>query len=176
MNIELRGRKNWWIGSGLALFVLLASGCTTQVEKPESVAWHSVYQPINDAEAIDFLNAGIEFLIKTHGAPKIQINKVILRHTVKNDESAHFRVATGFSKTEVIDRKRGVFCIYLAAAPTHERFYYLLGHEIGHLLRPDIVGSAAEERFCNEFSRLLCAQKNRPWSDKWETRDWVRLD
>ena len=122
------------------------------------------------------MQSGIELLKETHGAPKIQINEVLLRLTARSEQSTHYRVATDFSKTEIVDRERGVFCIYLAALPTHERFYYLLGHEIGHLLRPEIVGSAAEERFCNEFSRQLCARENRPWSAKWETRDWVRLE
>lgn len=173
MNKRMHGGKNGWIACGLALLLILASGCTTGVEKPDSVPWHTVYRPINDPEAIDFLHKGIDLLTETHGAPKIRVNKVLLRQTAKTEASAHYRAATDFSKMELVDRERGIFCIYLATAPDHERFYYLLGHEIGHLLRPEIVGSAAEERFCNEFSRLLCAQENRPWSAKWETRDWV---
>lgn len=155
------------------MLFILATGCTTGIEKPASVPWHTVYRPINDPEAIAFLHKGIELLVETHGTPEIRINEVLLRHTARNEESARYQVATGFSKMELVDRERGLFCIYLATTPDHERFYYLLGHEIGHLLRPEIVGSAAEERFCNEFSRLLCAQENRPWSAEWETRDWV---
>lgn len=148
-------------------------GCVTQVPKPASVAWHTVYRPIDDAKALHFLESGIQLLTKTHDSPEIPIKEVMLRHTVKNDAATDYRVSTGFSKTELVDRERGVFCIYLAVPPSHERFYYLLGHEIGHLLRPKIVGSADEERFCNEFSRQLCAQENRPWSERWETRHWV---
>jgi hypothetical protein len=41
------------------------------------------------------------------------------------------------------------------------------------LLHPAIIADAAEERFCNEFSRQLCEQEERPWSAKWENRKWV---
>jgi hypothetical protein len=166
----------WRISFGLLILLMVLPSCAPQVKKPASVPWHSVYRSIDDAQAHQFLNSGVKLLTQTHGSPEIPVNKVILRHSVKNEASSRYRVSTGFTKMEVADRQRGVFCIYLAVPPSHERFYYLLGHEIGHLLRPDRVGSAEEERFCNEFSRKLCAQENRPWSDKWETRDWVRLD
>ncbi len=161
---------------GFVLFVLLIWGCATLVEKPVSVEWHTVYRPIDDVEAVGFLNNGVELLVRKHGEPNIPINEVLLRYTLKNDDAAHYRVATRFSKLELVDRERGVFCIYLAVPPSHKRFYYLLGHEIGHLLRPEIIESAEEERFCNEFSRQLCAQENRPWRARWETRKWVRRE
>ncbi len=84
-------------------------GCVTLVEKPASVKWHAVYRPIEDVEAVDFLNKGVELLIKKQGTPEIPINEILLRYTLKNDAAAHYRVAMRFSKLELVDRERGIF-------------------------------------------------------------------
>lgn len=58
-------------------------GCVTQLPKPASLAWHTVYRPIDDAKALNFLESGIQPLTKTHDSPEIPIKEVMLRHTVK---------------------------------------------------------------------------------------------
>ena len=158
----------------LCVVFLCMAACAPLEDKPASMKWHELYVPIEEPEAKAFLAAGIELLQSEHGSPEIPIREVLIRQSIKREGASRYRAATGFSKTEVVDPERGVFCIYLEVDSSHERFYYLLGHEIGHLLRPYLIGVAKEERFCNEFSRRLCRQQNRPWEDSWENRQWVR--
>lgn len=156
------------------LLIGLLSGCTTLVKKPDSVVWHTCYQPIESVEAHAFMQKGIALLQEKYGAPDFPVKKVLLRQTVKSESAAGYHIAEHFSLLEIVDAECGIFCIYIGVPPEHERFYYLLGHEIGHLLHPQQIGVAEAERFCNTFSGQLCAQENRPFSEKWETRDWVR--
>ena len=97
-----------------------------------------------------------------------------MRYSLKNEGALRYGIAERFSLMEVVDAERGVFCIYVSVPPSHKRFYFLLGHEIGHLLHPDAVDDAAEERFCSAFAGQLCEQENRPFEAKWENRKWVR--
>ena len=157
----------------LLLLTSLLTGCVTLIDKPSSVEWNTCYQPIDSPEARAFLEQGIALLIETHGQPAIPINEVLLRCSEKTDAASAYDISENFSLTEIVDAERGLLCIYVGVPPTHKKFYYLLAHEIGHLLRPTIIDSAEEERFCNEFSRQLCEQQSRPWSAKWETRRWV---
>lgn len=157
-----------------AMFVAgLLAGCVTLVDKPADIAWHTCYQPIGSAEAHDFLQRGIILLLQNYGDPDIPIKQVLLRQSVKTAAAAGYDIAKNFSLNETVDAERGLFCIYIGVPPEHERFYYLLGHEIGHLLHPTRVDTASEERFCNEFSRQLCEQESRPFNAQWETRKWV---
>lgn len=170
MNFKLRHAKNGllWIG-----FLFLFSGCTTLVEKPPEVAWHQCYRPVSDAAAHDFLKAGLVYLKSRYGRPDIPVNKVLLRYSQKSETARAYLIDENFSRTEIVDAAEGVFCIYIGVPPDHDRFYYLLGHEIGHLQYPRRVDDPKMEQFCNEFSGELCEKESRPFDSRWENRKWV---
>ena len=157
----------------LAGILFLFSGCATLVEKPPEILWHQCYQAIEDRQAQEFLQAGIASLKAEYGAPDLAINEVMLRYS-KKDSSAHsYRIAEYFSRTELVDSNKGVFCIYIGVPPDREQFYYLLGHEIAHLQHPTRIDDPEMERFCNEFSRRLCEKEGRLFNSRWENRKWV---
>jgi hypothetical protein len=160
----------------IALFgiLFLFSGCATRIKKPPEILWSSCYQPIEDPQAQEFMKSGIAFLAAEHGVSDLSLNEVLLRYSMKSPAARAYRIGEYFSRTEIIDADNGIFCIYLSVPPGHERFYYLLGHEIAHLLHPMRIDDPEMERFCNEFSRRLCEKENRLFDARWETRDWVR--
>lgn len=156
------------------LFSMLLSGCVTFTDKPKNVPWHDCYEPITSPEAELFMQRGIALLEKQHGEAEVPIRRVFLRHSVKSPAASGYAIRENFSLTESVDPDRGLFCIYLSVPPNHPRFYYLLGHEIGHLLHPSVIDDPDQERFCNAFSQQLCEQENKPWNAAWENRRWVR--
>jgi len=163
------------LAAGVIALLLLLSGCATLIAKPEQIAWHNCYREIDCPEALAFLQRGIDRLQSSHGQDlEFAIRQVMLRQSIKTAAAARYAIAEHFSLTETIDGEAGIFCIYIAVAPTHPKFYYLLGHEIGHLRRPSLINDADEEQFCNEFSRQLCQDYGYAWRADWETRAWVR--
>ena len=165
--------KKMTLKSLLITILIYQCGCSSLPQKPPDLAWHLCYQPIASPEAHAFLNNGIALLKQRHGEPDIPVRQVLLRHSVKSPAGAPYAIRESFSLTEQINPDQGLFCIYLSVPPTHKRFYYLLGHEIAHLLNPTIINNPHEEQFCNEFSQYLCGQENKPWNETWETRPWV---
>lgn len=153
--------------------LFLSFGCTTLVEKPADIPWHQCYQPITDPEAQNVLQTGIRFLKTEYGPPDIPVNEVMMRYSEKTEAAREYRISEHFSLTETVDAEKGIFCIYLSVPPGHEKFDYLLGHEIAHLKHPDRIDDPEMERFCNEFSRRLCEKENRPFDPRWENRKWV---
>jgi len=151
----------------------LFSGCAALIKKPPEILWSSCYQPIEDPQAQEFLQTGIAFLAAEHGAPDLAIHEVLLRYSRKSPSARAYRIGEYFSRTELVDATNGIFCIYLSVPPGHERFYYLLGHEIAHLQHPTRMDDSKMERFCNEFSRRLCEKEGRLFDSRWENRDWV---
>jgi len=156
-----------WILS-LALLLLLGA-CATLVEKPERVPFHSLYEPIEDTKAQNFLDDGIAYL-KAHYAPlRYPVREVKLLLSKKNREGRRYRIAERFSKTETIDASQGRFAIYIAVPPSDPEFYPLLAHEIGHLKAPGLVDDWEMEGFCMVFSEKLCQHLGYDWS-VWQER------
>lgn len=153
--------------------LFLLSGCTTLIDKPPDIPWHVCYQTISNPQALSFRDTGIAFLQTEYGSPETPVNRVMLRFSKKTETAKNYRIGQYFSRKEIVDAEKGVFCIYVGVPPSHERFYYLLGHEIGHLLHPRRVDDSEMERFCNEFSRRLCEKENKKFNPSWENRKWV---
>lgn len=144
--------------------ILLVGGCRTLVQKPEALPFHSLYEPINDTEARRFLKEGIAYL-ETHYPPlDYPVREVELLLSKKNNDGKRYRIAEGFSKTEIINASQGIFAIYIAVPPSDPEFYPLLAHEIGHLKSPDLVDDWAMEGFCMLFSEMLCQHLGYDWS------------
>ena len=148
----------------LYLFVLLCAGCATLPDKPDSVAYHELYRVIDDPEVLRFLESGLELLEQEHGPLEFPVNKVFVRLSSKNADGQTYRIAEGFSLTEVVDAEAGIFAIYVLAPPDHAEFYPLLAHEIGHLKQPSLVDDWDMEGFCMVFSEELCHQESKDWS------------
>lgn len=153
--------------------LFLFSGCATLIEKPPEIPWHQCYQSIVDQQTQTLLHNGIVFLTAEYGAPDLVINEVLLRYSKKTSSTHSYRIGEYFSRTEIVDAEQGIFCIYVGVPPGHERFYYLLGHEIAHLKHPSRIDDSEMERFCNEFSRRLCEKEGRLFDSRWENRKWV---
>lgn len=161
-------RKLKWIAqkellSGILCLCFFA-GCATVEEKPSDKPFHTLYRSIKDPEATRFLEAGIAYLEAHHGPLEYPIHEVELRFSFKNETGRSYRLAEGFSKTEIVDGPRGHFAIYLAVPPSDPEFYPLLAHEIGHLKKPSLVDDWAMEGFCMVFSEALCQHLGYDWS------------
>lgn len=149
--------------------VWLLVGCSSLPEKPAAVPYHQLYQAIDDTEVQQFLSAGLQLLRREHGPFEFSVNEVLLRHSKKNDKGRRYAIAEGFSLTEIVDAQAGVFAIYISVPPSHQEFYPLLAHEIGHLQQPSLADDWEMEGFCMVFSGDLCRQQGKDWSI-WERR------
>jgi hypothetical protein len=146
---------------------LLLCGCQTLVEKPGDVPFKDCYQEINDPEAHAFVQAGIELLHEKQGGPRRPIVTIHLRLSKRNEAGRAYRLAEGFSRTEMPGE--GEVVIYIAVPPGDPEFYPLLGHECGHLLDPSVQNDWQMEGFCMVFSEALCARTGHSW-EVWRRR------
>ena len=147
---------------------LLFAGCATLSEKPASVPYHQLYQEIENPAALRFLGDGIAYL-EAHYAPfEFPVTEVYLLHSRRNEIGRSYKIAEGFSKTEIVHREAGICAIYIAVPPGDPEFFPLLAHEIGHLKAPSIENWAMEG-FCMVFSEELCAHLGVDWSH-WKER------
>lgn len=149
---------------GILAALILLSGCQTRMVRPDSVPFHTLYQPIHSAEAEAFLAAGLTMLRQGHSPLEFPVREVLLRHSQTNQQGSRYQVAEHFSLTEIVDAQAGIFTIYIAVPPEHEEFYPLLAHEIGHLKQPSLKDDWPMEGFCMVFSEQLCAAQGKDWS------------
>lgn len=149
--------------------VFFLFGCIALEEKPAHIPYLTLYQEIDDPEALRFLEQGLTYLRQHHAPLASPISEVHLRHSRKNATGGHYAIAQGFSKTEILDHERGVCVIYIGVPPGDREFYPLLAHEIGHLKDPSQVEDWAMEGFCMVFSEALCAHLGADWS-AWRQR------
>lgn len=143
---------------------LIFSGCVTQQSKPANIPFHTLYQPINDTGAQQFLEQGIAVLRRDHAPLEFPVRQVLLRYAEKNEIGRAYKVREHFSLTEIVDEEQGVFAIYIAVPPSDPEFYPLLAHEIGHLKRPSVVDDWDMEGWCTVFSEKLCGELGKDWS------------
>ncbi len=146
------------------LLVLFFAACETLEERPQEVPFGQLYQPINDVEAQRFLQDGLAYLQVQHGPLPYPVNEVRLRYSQKNERGRGYRIAEGFSKTEVVDLAAGHYVVYIAVLPGDPEFFPMLAHEIGHLKEPTLVEDWAMEGFCMVFSEELCRALGYDWT------------
>jgi hypothetical protein len=144
---------------GAACLLFLFCGCQTLVEKPAAIPFKDCYEEITDPEAHAFIQAGLKLLREKYKGPRRPIETVHLRFSKRNTCGQAYRLAEGFSRTEVLGE--GGVVIYVAVPPGHPEFYPMLGHECGHLLDPSIQDDWQMEGFCMVFSEELCARTGR---------------
>ncbi len=78
------------------------------------------------------------------------------------------KVRTGFSLTEIVDKEKGVYAIYIDAEEKSNLFKLLLFHEVVHLLNPEVFDWYMEG-FNNCFSEYMAKKLNISW-DAWNDR------
>ena len=152
--------------SGSVLFLF---GCTHLATKPDSIPYYSLYVQIEAPEAQAFLESGLAALQRDHGPLEFPVNKVLVRHSKRNEVGRGYNIAEGFSLTEIVDAEAGVFVIYISVTPMHAEFYPLLAHEIYHLKQPSLENDWEMEGLCMLFSETFCREQGKDWS-LWEQR------
>ncbi len=78
------------------------------------------------------------------------------------------RVRTGFSLTEIVDKEKGIYTIYIDAKENSNLFKLLLFHEVVHLLNPEVFDWYLEG-FNNCFSEYMAKKLNISW-EIWNDR------
>jgi len=154
----------WTCALGLLIASIGSIGCQTRASRPDSVPFHTLYAPIESAEAAVFVAAGLDLLRREHAPLEFPVREVLLRYSDTNALGKTYKVAEHFSLTEIVDAQAGIFAIYIAVPPEHAEFYPLLAHEIGHLRQPSLKDDWPMEGFCMVFSEKLCAAQGKDWS------------
>jgi len=160
----MKGRFNFQISVCL---LLLFCGCQTLLEKPASTPFKECYEEIVDPEAQAFVQAGLGLLREKQEGPRHPIKIIHLRISKRNTTGRAYRLAEGFSRTEILTD--GEIVIYVAVPLGDPEFYPLLGHECGHLLDPSIRDDWQMEGFCMVFSEELCERTGHSW-EAWHRR------
>ena len=156
----------WW-GSGLILYIFL-SACTPLLNSPPPVPWQEAYQPLNDPAAEAFIHSGLAQAEAEFGPSAFPVKKVLLRRSKKRASVQNYALAENFSLTEAVEKKKGVFAIYIGVDPSDPEYYPMLGHECAHLLNPFIFDWYMEG-FATVFSEEICNKTGHDWS-VWKKR------
>ena len=147
--------------------LLLLGGCHTPIQKPAVIPFKDCYQEIIDPDAQSFIQEGLALLREKYGELCSPVKTVQLRYSKRNLTGRAYRLAEGFSRTEMLGE--GEVVIYIAVPPGDPEFYPMLGHECGHLLDPSIKDDWQMEGFCMVFSEELCKRTGHSW-EIWKKR------
>ena len=105
---------------------------------PPTVAWHRLYQPLEDPDAVLWVAAAYEQVIAEWGTPAhVWSDWMLLRSEKRSD--VVYQVKEGFSLTEIIDDKNHRAAIYVGEESSHPAYPLLLAHEAAHLFNPYIT-------------------------------------
>ena len=124
----------------LATLFLMASGCVRfhDVEPPVGVAWHTFYEPMESLALRSFMEAGLEEACEWLGSPGWPMMEVKLRRSRKCSAWRHLRIAEDFSLTERVPNTSGDVVIYLDDDEDSDEVWFLLAHEVVHVLNPAV--------------------------------------
>ena len=124
----------------LATLFLMVNGCVTfhDTEPPAGVAWHSFYEPIDSPALRSFMEASLQEATALLGDPSEPIMEVKLRRSRKRPAWRHLRIAEDFSLTERVPNTSGDVVIYLGVDADSDEVWFLLAHEVVHVLNPEV--------------------------------------
>ena len=144
----------------LSTLFFISYGCLSinKIEPPEAILWGSLYQPISNEKLISFLKSSIDEAVNLYGEPFIPINKVELRRSRKCTNWDHLNIAEDFSLTELVPGSEGDFVIYLGVDENSEKIWFLLAHEVIHLLNP-FIQDWYMEGLASYFAIEFCKQE-----------------
>lgn len=126
--------------------------------------WYAAYEPIEDAESMDFVFQSLEKAKAQFGEPAVPVNEVLIRRSRKTDEARRYRIGEDFSLTQCIDSTNGIFVIYIGVDPDHQNYYPLLGHECAHLINARITDWYMEG-IATVFSEQVCEEAGLEWGN-----------
>lgn len=154
-------RRSFGVCSQLLLggvFVLLL--LAWQSDAIEDIERYRDYQKLTEKEAHEFLFKGLKYLKEIRGNILYSDHDIDLRLSVL--PYATKELPQKFSATAIIDESKAV--IFLSAKPGDGfPFYGQLGHEIFHLVNPEIMDSYMEG-LATLFSKRLMEQLGYNWS------------
>lgn len=142
----------------LAALFLWGSGCSVREGAlPTGMAWHEVYEPVEDRALWTFMEAARLESERWLGVPTVRLERVELRYARARAEWRHLGVAEHFSLMELVSEEAGHGVIYLGVNGADEEGWFLLAHEVVHLLNPALrdwmmegLASWFAVRFCEE--------------------------
>ena len=154
----------------LATLFLMVAGCVTfhDVEPPAGVAWHTFYEPIESPVLHSFMEASLQEAIIWFGEPSEPIREVKLRRSRKRPAWRHLRIAEDFSLMERVPDMLGDVVIYLGVDADSDEVWFLLAHEVVHVLNP-AVKDWYMEGLASYFAIMFCEDRFGS-SGGWRTR------
>lgn len=154
----------------LATLFLMVAGCVTfhDVEPPVGVAWHTFYEPIESPALYSFMEASLQEAIILFGKPIEPISEVKLRRSRKRPAWRHLRIAEDFSLMERVPDTSGDVVIYLGVDADSDEVWFLLAHEVVHVLNP-AVKDWYMEGLASYFAITFCEERFGS-SGGWRTR------
>lgn len=149
----------------LLFFLLLGCISISYQKVPDKPIWTDYYQLITDEKTHAFINKALDDAIYNYGEPLFEIKKINVYRSQKNKTYRHLLIQEDFSLTEVIDNNNGHIAIYIGVDPDHPDYYFLLGHEVFHILNP-YVKDWYMEGLASVFSEQICLINNYTINDK----------
>lgn len=154
----------------LATLFLMGSGCVRfhDVEPPAEVAWHTFYAPIESPALRSFMEAGLKEATAWLGSPSWPMMDVKLRRSRKLPVWRYLEIEEDFSLTERVPNTSGDVVIYLGVDADSDAVWFLLAHEVVHVLNP-AVKDWYMEGLASYFAVTFCEQELGS-SGGWRTR------
>jgi hypothetical protein len=153
---------------GVLMAALFLWGCSVREGAlPTGMAWHEVYEPMENRALWAFMEAARRESESRLGGAAVRLERVDLRYSRKRAEWRHLGVAEDFSLMEMVSgAEHGV--IYLGVNGEDDRVWFLLAHEVVHLLNPALrdwmmegVASWFAVAFCEEQGVAVAGWRDR---------------
>jgi len=151
----LKKQLGW---KGVLMAALFLWSCSVREGAlPTGMAWHEVYEPVEDRALWDFMEAARRESECRLGGPAVRLEGVELRYSRKRAEWRHLGVAEDFSLMEMVaGAEHGV--IYLGVNGRDDRVWFLLAHEVVHLLNP-VLRDWMMEGVASWFAVAFCEEQ-----------------
>ena len=141
------------------VFIFLFSGCLTFKNLGHENNWSEYYQKIIHPKSQIFINEAYLNIQSQDYELDFLVNTINLYRSKLKPEYKNFLVEENFSLVEVKEENAEEINIYVGVDIDHHNYYFLLAHEVFHLINPYIKDWYMEGQ-ATLFAKNYCLSKN----------------
>lgn len=143
----------------LMTLIFLFSGCLTFKNMNYKNNWSQYYQKIVHPDSLIFINKAYLKIQSEHYESDNPVKTINLYRSKLKPEYKNLLIEENFSLVEVNEKKIDEINIYIGVDVGHHNYYFLLAHEVYHLINPNIKDWYMEG-LATLFAKDYCLSKN----------------